>query len=430
MRNGGIAEERLGVVGRRANRVVEQSTEKLMRERDEVLDLVRGVSAIIVLLAHVRGFVLVDYGEVEGAGAFTRAFYLTTGLHHQGVMVFFVLSGYFVGGSVLESLRAGRFRPSNYALARLSRLWVVLIPALLLTLGADFSGMRLNPGAYAGAYREAFMSGPGTVGGADLSGVAFLGNLLFLQTVEVPVYGSNGPLWSLANEFWYYVLFPFAACGCCGRLEGIGKGLRGAVMRLGMVIVFVGIAVWLPRHLVIHGLIWLFGVGVWMVTRKAAVLAASRSWWWKVGGAVLFCGTLVASKMSVAFGSDFAVGLAFAVWMPALVGAWSRRGWWEAAGGGLSAVSYTLYVVHFPVLFFLVSVCLRGQQLQPDLHGLGWFGGLGLVCAAVSTVMWWIFERRTDSVRRWAGERLGICGGRKMTDPEKALMRPTGGGPD
>lgn len=128
-----------------------------MRERDEVLDLVRGVSAIIVLLAHVRGFVLVDYGEVEGAGTFTRAFYFATGVHHEAVMVFFVLSGYFVGGSVLESLRAGRFRPANYALARLSRLWVVLIPALLLTLGADFSGMRLNPDAYAGAYREAFM---------------------------------------------------------------------------------------------------------------------------------------------------------------------------------------------------------------------------------------------------------------------------------
>jgi peptidoglycan/LPS O-acetylase OafA/YrhL len=430
MQTGGIASARWGVQGRRAIPVIEPSTEKLMRERDEVLDLVRGVSAMIVLLAHVRGFVLVDYGEVEGAGAFTRAFYFATGVHHEAVMVFFVLSGYFVGGSVLESLREGRFRPANYALARLSRLWVVLIPALLLTLGMDFAGMRLNPGAYVGAYREAFMSGPGAVGGSDLSGVAFVGNLLFLQTVEVPVYGSNGPLWSLANEFWYYVLFPLGVCGCCGGWKGSGKGLRGPVMRLGMVMVFVGIAVWLPRHLVIQGLIWLFGVGVWMVTRKAAVLAASRSWWWKLGGAVLFCGTLAASKMSGNFGSDFAVGLAFAVWMPALVGAWSRRGWWEAAGGGLSAVSYTLYVVHFPVLFFVVSVWLRGQQFQPDLRGMGWFGGLSLVSVAVGTVMWWIFERRTDSVRRWAGERLGIRGGRKMTDPEKALMRPTGGRPD
>jgi len=33
-------------------------------------------------------------------------------------------------------------------------------------------------------------------------------NVFFLQTITVPVYGSNSPLWSLANEFWYYLLFP------------------------------------------------------------------------------------------------------------------------------------------------------------------------------------------------------------------------------
>src|SRR5207302_8969523 len=35
----------------------------------------------------------------------------------------------------------------------------------------------------------------------------FLGNLLGLQTVCVPSFGSNGPLWSLANEWWYYCFF-------------------------------------------------------------------------------------------------------------------------------------------------------------------------------------------------------------------------------
>lgn len=382
-----------------------------MKERDEVLDAVRGLSAMVVLLAHVRGFVLVDYGEVARAGALTRAFYLATGLHHQAVMVFFVLSGYFVGGSVLESFRKGRFRPANYALARLSRLWVVLVPALLLTLGMDFAGMRFNPGAYGGEYREVFMSGPGTGGGADLSALAFLGNLGFLQTVEVPVYGSNGPLWSLANEFWYYVLFPVAMFVCRGGGEGSGGGMRGLVMRLGAAAVFAGMVAWLPRHLVIHGLIWMFGVGVWVVTRKPAVIAASRSWWWKVGGGVLFCGTLAASKMPGIFGSDFAVGLAFAMWMPALVGAWSRCGWWQTAGGGLSAVSYTLYVVHFPVLFFVASVWLRGHQYQPDVRGMAWFAGLSLGSAALGAVMWWMFERRTDAVRGWAGGLLGIGGG-------------------
>jgi hypothetical protein len=33
-------------------------------------------------------------------------------------------------------------------------------------------------------------------------------NAFFLQTIAGPTFGSNGPLWSLAYEWWYYVLFP------------------------------------------------------------------------------------------------------------------------------------------------------------------------------------------------------------------------------
>ena len=35
-------------------------------------------------------------------------------------------------------------------------------------------------------------------------------NAFFLQTIVGPTFGSNGPLWSLAYEWWYYVLFPLA----------------------------------------------------------------------------------------------------------------------------------------------------------------------------------------------------------------------------
>ena len=35
-----------------------------------------------------------------------------------------------------------------------------------------------------------------------------MGNLFFLQTIFVPPFGSNAPLWSLSFEFWYYLLFP------------------------------------------------------------------------------------------------------------------------------------------------------------------------------------------------------------------------------
>jgi len=182
-----------------------------MKQRDATLDLVRGVSALAVMLSHLRAFLLVDFGGVPAPGLFMKVFYFATGLGHQAVMVFFVLSGYFVGGSVLAGLRKESFRWGGYAAARLTRLWMVLLPALVLTLAADWVGQRANPGAYAGGLNHVFMSGPTPVEPAALGPLAFLGNLFFVQTVAVPVYGSNGPLWSLANEFWYYLLFPLFA---------------------------------------------------------------------------------------------------------------------------------------------------------------------------------------------------------------------------
>ena len=37
----------------------------------------------------------------------TKVFYLATGLGHQAVMIFFVLSGFLVGGSVITAFQPG-----------------------------------------------------------------------------------------------------------------------------------------------------------------------------------------------------------------------------------------------------------------------------------------------------------------------------------
>jgi peptidoglycan/LPS O-acetylase OafA/YrhL len=70
----------------------------------------------------------------------------------------------------------------------------VLLPALVLT----FILNRL--GSYLFSYPSYHLA-------VEATGfVNFIGNLVFLQLV--PPYGSNGPLWSLSYEFWYYMLFP------------------------------------------------------------------------------------------------------------------------------------------------------------------------------------------------------------------------------
>ncbi|MDA7877732.1 acyltransferase [Akkermansiaceae bacterium] len=382
-----------------------------MKHRDHTLDLVRGLSALLVMLGHLRGFVFFDLGELENPSIATKAFYFATGLGHQAVMVFFVLSGYFVGGSVLSGLAKKRFTWAGYATARLTRLWMVLLPALLLTLAIDLLGQSWNPEAYAGAFKDRFMSGPSSVQPAAHDLVTFFGNMGFLQTVTMPVYGSNGPLWSLANEFWYYVMFPllivplWRMIGSRERTTNSRWGVGGMSLLLFGVIVS-----WLPKPLVMSSLIWLMGAVVWWCLWKTKGQQSETGvqsgrmqrgkWGWWILGAGLFMGSLVASKTEHWLGSDYVVGITFAIWLLFLPGTWRMPAGLGKLVTGLSEISYTLYVVHFPLLFFVSAVVLKGRQFPADGMGFLWFGGLSAGVLVISILMWWLFERNTGWVRK------------------------------
>lgn len=342
---------------------------------------------------------MVDSTETANPSLWTKAFYLLTSLHHPAVMVFFVLSGYFVGGSVLSARRHQRFSWLNYGLARLSRLWVVLLPALLLTLAIDGLGHQFAAGAYRGELHSLFNSGPKLGSPGDYSPSTFLGNLGFLQTIRVPIFGTNGPLWSLASEFWYYALFPLAL----GVLPGRSTP---CLNRIAYLVLLLSLFRMLPAQLLLSGLIWLMGVAVWLVSRHERINHCADVWLWRWGGGALFAVAMVGAKLTNFHGSDFIVGAAFALWMPALLGRWKTPGWWSRLSFGLSEISFSLYIIHFPIQFFIASALLGGHLLQPCALGLLWFVGVIVTCILVSVVFWWFFESRTPQVRKWVSRHL------------------------
>ena len=122
---------------------------------------------------------------------------------HLPVMFFFVLSGLVIHLRFARDLAApagAAFNWRSFVFRRARRLYPPLVAALLLTAGADALGHYSNPGFYA---RHSFSDGPAASPTASL-----LGNLAFLMTVYVPTFGSNGPLWSLFYEWWFYMLYP------------------------------------------------------------------------------------------------------------------------------------------------------------------------------------------------------------------------------
>jgi peptidoglycan/LPS O-acetylase OafA/YrhL len=220
--------------------------------RYDCLDLLRGCAALLVLTGHLRAYVFQNFNEAMaagmGSGLLVKAFYFATSLGHQAVIVFFALSGFLVGGKAVEDILVRRFSWSRYLLRRLTRLWIVIVPALLFTLVLDKTAMSLAATGYDGRFYQMYASGPRADVPISHSFLTWLGNVAFLQTIVVPCFGSNGPLWSLANEFWYYMLFPLGFWVIAAR-AGIATKLAGAVL-LTVLVAF------LPYWLLQGGFVW------------------------------------------------------------------------------------------------------------------------------------------------------------------------------
>lgn len=168
----------------------------------QLIDVCRWLGALAVLALHTTNF-FVNLGDIMSAlhapPVYVWWFFTAAECGHQAVVGFFVISGYLVGGGVLARMRAGQQDLRSYFIHRFSRIYLVLGPALLLTLVLDFAGRALFPDARVYDW-PAFK-------GHD-SATLFFATLANLQGIFFDYFGTNGPLWSLACEFWYYVFFP------------------------------------------------------------------------------------------------------------------------------------------------------------------------------------------------------------------------------
>ena len=375
-----------------------------MRNRLPWLDLMRGLAALLVVLEHLRAFLFPSYASLAGPGIFLKGCYFLTGLGHQAVMAFFVLSGFLVGGSVFRSRDAGTWSWREYLIRRLSRLWMVLLPALLLTAFWDRWGSVHHPEGYEGIFRTVYHSGP-VPGGAHSDTLSvFLGNLFFLQTIFVPSFGTNSPLWSLANEFWYYLIFPLV-------LSAISPGRL--MVRIPAVLIVSAILWMLPWDFLQGLVIWTLGALTFRFT-KCMGTAKIRGRLHLMLSLLLAAVVLLWSRSAVvpAWG-DLIVGCSLLPLTATLALRVTGDRWFHGVTGAMSEISYTLYLVHFPFLAWIFFTGFQGRQITPDLLGGLVFFGLLLLVLTYASAIWWCFERNTDRFRKWAsGLSPLLLGGR------------------
>lgn len=332
------------------------------------LDWVRFGAAATVVFDHARGIVFVDYNSLDpaskGLGAALLMFIGRAGF--EAVIVFFVISGFLVGGIALDRARAGTFNWKAYTADRVARIATPLIPAICLAVAFYY------------------------LTGNSVDWVEVAGNVLSLQGIFVAPLKADPAVWSLSYEVWFYIL---------------GGGVAACLTRfrlLPALIVVVALLVYLrlePKFL----LIWLIGAGAYFYRPRQLLTVQTCA------AIALSMAAILLSQMTrdsqtltgVSFISNDAsiVVLALGVaWLLSCLRETGSPAMLARVGAWAAAPSYTLYLTHQPLLGLASYLGVRPGQLTLS-------GGLMLALLMFSAIAWalvvyWAFERNSWKVKR------------------------------
>jgi len=333
-------------------------------------EALRGMAALLVAYFHGRVIAWVglrDYWHAHGASfSFDSMLaYLSFPMVWGaiGVPIFFVISGYCIHrGHASRAARQTHYRldVKDFWLRRFIRIYPVLLCALLLTLALDSVSLRFFP------HNERL---------GELGWATFDLNLLALQGIAAPDFGSNGALWTLSLEIQFYALYPllFAAQRRLGRNRMLaGLALLSAVSyglfeRRGITIFT---SYWLSWYLGAY-IAELQVAGIALPSRRVLLTSAAG---------------LLALGCAVCFPNPYAGfqiwALAFALFFICVLRAPAGESLFVRAMEKLGAFSYSLYVVHLPIFVLLTSWLFHSKKPDSILYSLA-FLGIAVLCAFV-----------------------------------------------
>jgi peptidoglycan/LPS O-acetylase OafA/YrhL len=356
------------------------------------LDLIRFSAALLVLLGHARALVLVGFAGVEHPNPLVRLIYLVSGLQHEGVVMFFIVSGFLVGGSVWRLIAQARFDLGTYLINRFARIYLVFLPALLLALLLDMIGREfLADGRFYGVRP---LIPPNIFD--DWWWTQIPCHLVALQGLLCLPWGVNPPLWSLGYEWGLYLIAP----AIFGALLIAMPPARRLLSCTAVAIVFLALALWNPD--------WPFWFSLWMlgaIVRRVFV-ASPVGLPAGIAGLVIGVASLVLSRAalvpSLATDAGLAGGIALAFTCPTVM-QWTARLRAVARGAGFS---YSLYAIHLPLCIFVGALLERFAGwphvlVQPNLRGFMAFGIMVISALVAARAFAFLTEDRTAAVREW-----------------------------
>jgi peptidoglycan/LPS O-acetylase OafA/YrhL len=343
------------------------------------LDFFRGISAQMVLVGHSLNIFISGSFMQMGANGMLEASRPIPYMQNLGVVIFFALSGFLITASVVERSKLG-YDLASFIADRAARIFTPFIPALILIAICDhlffnngdvhlYTDLPLGLSTFL-TNMTLLISHPSVLVMQRLTGLDF----------HAVGFGTADQFWTVAIEWWLYI--------------GFGVMVLLLVKREAMSIWHWALLLFAASVPILQlssgsGLILAWFVGMMAALAAPTLNKANKLFLAAVCGLSLIISTVILIKTGFYFYHPITViGISVAFCLGQFL--------WEPTCKGLasflSKYSYSLYLVHLPILFYLVEAGLAGWPAV--VAGF-------MVCNVLALVFWCVFERHHKIIRQY-----------------------------
>lgn len=357
------------------------------RSRIFGLDVMRSIAILLVVFSHADDLLDAYWPADTGPADL------------DGVDVFFVLSGFLIGGILIRLSERDELPWWRRLIDFWQRRWLRTLPNyflfLLVNIGIVYFGL-----------------GPGILN------VNTLAYFVFLQNFMIPLDLFFWESWSLAVEEWFYLLFPLLLFMVVGLVRFPVR--YGTLMAIAVMIVLPALfrfpaveAVGTPfmLDLLVRKIVVLrldtIGFGVlmaWCMHVLPDLFRKRAPEFFVLGMIGLATATLLRDPSSLVYMGTWYFtfsAISMALMLP-LLSHWEKTGRWSIPITWLSRISYALYLVHMPVRQLYQDLVI-GASLEATIL---LYVGYWVLCIALSALVYTYWERPFMALRDGLSRRM------------------------
>ncbi len=304
-----------------------------------VLDAVRFLSSQGVLLGHLWYFSKIDVGPLNGLASYC-------------LLLFFILSGYLISTSLFGNIQKSQdYSFASYFKDRFFRIYPPFVASLVFVFILDLVGFLLTSQPFS-ITQYLFNFAINLLQLQEFPLATYINEKYMIEFFRFHYLGTNLPLWTIGIEWWLYMFFGVVVFQISGRMKFRVYHWPILAFLLITPFYFMLKAVFMERGLTLY---WFLGSLLTIIAGRTKLNFRFRYVHF-VGLLLVITGltgfvVLGFLKSALLFGAGLVVLVSAEHAQPLTFDERIKR-----TGKFLAGYSYSLYLIHYPILYFSFHV--------------------------------------------------------------------------